>query len=57
MPSRVLRCNIVLRDDGKRLGLHPRGQAGQQEDGGMMEGWQDDGRMVGRWVDGGTMGG
>ena len=24
----------MLRDDGERLGLHPRGQAGRREDGG-----------------------
>ena len=52
----------VLRDDGERLGLHPRGQAGQQEDSGTTGGRRDDGRTAdggraaGRQEDGGTMG-
>ena len=43
----------MLRDDGKRLGLHPRGQAGRREDGGTTGGRRDDGRTVGRREDGG----
>ena len=39
---------IVLRDDGERLGLHPRGQAGRR---------RDVGRTAGRREDGGTTGG
>ena len=60
MPGRVLRRNIVLRDDSKKLGLHPRGQARRREDGGTtgdsgtMGGRWDDGRMAGRREDGGT---
>ena len=45
VPSRVLTRNVVLRDDGKRLGLHPRGQAWQREDGGTTGGWREDGRQ------------
>ena len=60
---------IMLQDDGKRLGLHPRGQARRREDGGTTgdsgttggqrdNGRQrDDGRTAGRREDGGTMGG
>ena len=47
MPGRVLRRNVVSRDDGKRLGLHPRGQVWQQEDRETTKGWRDDGRPAG----------
>ena len=57
VPGRVLRHNVVLRDYGKGLGLHPRGQAGRREDGGMTGGRRDDGRTVGRREDGGMAGG
>ena len=66
VPGRVLRRNVVLRDDGEGLGLHPRGQAGRRGDSGQWEdsgttgGRRDDGRTAdngrtaGRWEDGGT---
>ena len=57
----ILACRLilwrVLRDDGKGLGLHPRGQAGRREDGGTTGGRWDDGRTVGRREDGRTTGG
>ena len=40
-----------------RLGLHPRGQAWQREDGGMTRRRGEDGRTAGRQEDGGTTGG
>ena len=43
----------LLRDDGKGLGLHPRGQAGQREESGMTGGRWDNGRTAGRREEGG----
>ena len=56
VPGRVLRHNVVLRDDGKRFGLHPRGQAWKQADGGTMGGRRDVRRKVERREDGGMTG-
>ena len=39
----------MLRDNGKRLGLHPRGQAWKREDGGMMGGRRDEGKTARQW--------
>ena len=57
VPGRVLRRNVVLWDDGKRLRLHPRGQEGRWEDGGMTGGQQDGRRTAGWREDSRTAGG